>query len=113
MAFLSFDMAATWIMARIKHPSGVGRGVLAGIGAAYCVTEKKKIHLPIAILAPGFYCGANLWLGWSELVDESRAIVEGVKAAAKTTTQDAAATLSVTKTQTGPDSGTVSVSVSG
>lgn len=90
--FLSFDLVSTWFLARIKRPQGIGRGLLVGIGAAHCITEEKKIHLPLALLMPGVYCGATVWFGWNELVTDSKAIVNGTKILAATEAKKAAAT---------------------
>lgn len=50
-----------------------------GVGSAYCIAEKKTIHLPIALLAPGLYCGATVYMEWDELVKESKVVVQGTK----------------------------------
>lgn len=79
MSTALFDIVSGWIVARINRPNGVARGLLAGAGAAYCFAEKKKTHLPIALLAPGLYCGATVYMEWDELVKESKMVVQGTK----------------------------------
>lgn len=74
-----FDIGFKWVTARLFAAPKVGRGILMGVGSAYCFAEKKKIHLPIALLAPGLYCGAVIYMEWDELVKESKAVVEGTK----------------------------------
>lgn len=79
MSTALFDIVSGWIVARIQRPNGIARGVLAGAGAAYCIAEKKPLHLPIALLAPGLYCGAAVYMEWDELVKESKVVVQGTK----------------------------------